>query len=169
MTYNKMRNGLTRRTFLQASAAAGALAMPTVLTPSSARANKVLNLLSWPGHGDPHFVKPFEDEFGVTVRAKEYVGGEQMLSLINSVPPGTYDVVLVDREYIPQLRASNKLELLDASDYPFDDFFPEMRTVPQLSIEEDLYAVPLRMNWLGLSYYSEHVTAEEAKTYETLW
>lgn len=169
MQNNGTGNSLTRRRLLQLGAAAGALAMPAILRPTEARADKVLNLLSWPGHGDPYFVKPFEEEFGVTVRAKEYVGGEQMLSLINSVAPGTYDVVLVDREYIPQLKASDKLQKLDKADYPFDQFFPEMRTVPELSVEEDLYAVPLRMNWLGLCYNSEHVTAEEAKTYKTLW
>jgi spermidine/putrescine transport system substrate-binding protein len=69
-------NGMSRRAFLRSTAimGVGALAAPAVFT-SGARAEGVLNLLSWPGHGDPAFVKPFEDQYGVSVRAKEYVGG----------------------------------------------------------------------------------------------
>jgi spermidine/putrescine transport system substrate-binding protein len=92
-----------------------------------------------------------------------------MLSLINSVPPGTYDVVLVDREYIPQLRASDKLQLLNADDYPFGEFFPEAREIPELAMDKPLYAVPLRMNYLGLSYNSDYVSADEASSYKALW
>ena len=46
---------------------------------------KVLNMLSWPGHGDAGMVGPFEEKYGVKVKVKEYVGGDQLLAspLIN--------------------------------------------------------------------------------------
>ena len=67
------------------------------------------HLLTWPGHGDPEFVARFEKQYGVQVRVKEYVGGEQMLAAVDSAPAGTFDAVLTDREYIPQLRAADKI------------------------------------------------------------
>ena len=74
----------TRRNVLQG---AGALAGATALglgTGASMAQDNVLNILTWPGHGDPAFVKPCEDEHGVKVVAKEYVGGEPMLALMNT-------------------------------------------------------------------------------------
>jgi spermidine/putrescine transport system substrate-binding protein len=136
---------------------------------SPAKAETVLNLLTWPGHGNPEFVAPFEKQYGVTVRVKEYVGGEQMLAAVNSAPPGTYDAVLTDREYIPQLRATDKIVELDPADYPFNDFFPEFRKVPNHWDGDKLYSVLIRFMYLGQAYNSEKVTKEEAASYSLLW
>lgn len=176
MAIDKYRNGIwsssldiDRRGLLKsAGLAAGVLAAPAIFT-RPAFAETTLDILTWPGHGDPEFVGPFEQKYGVKVRAKEYVGGEQMLAQINSVPPGTYDVILADREYVPNLRASGKLTKLTPADYPFDDLFPETRKIPALWEGDTLWAVPLRMMYLGLAYNSKYVTAEEASSYSILW
>jgi spermidine/putrescine transport system substrate-binding protein len=133
-----------------------------------ASAEDRLNLLAWPGHGAPEFVNPFEKKHGVRVRVKEYVGGEQMLAAVNSAPIGTYDAVLTDREYIPQLRAANKIVELDPADYPFSDFFPEFRNVPYDWDGNKLYSVLIRFMYLGLAYRSDKVTKEEAESYSVL-
>src|SRR6202171_6599800 len=97
-----------RGDFVKGAGAVAAAAATGVAGMGSAYADdKVLNLLSWPGHGDPAFVKPFEDKYGVKVVAKEYVGGEPMLALMNQSPPGTFDVVLADAEYIPLVQGGN--------------------------------------------------------------
>ena len=76
----------TRRDFVKGSAAVATLAAAGVAGMGTAYADdKVLTLLCWPGHGDPAFVKPFEDKYGVKVVAKEYVGGEPMLALMNQL------------------------------------------------------------------------------------
>ena len=108
-----------RRQFIAGTSAAFLLGLQ-----KPARAQSVLNLLTWPGHGDQEFVAPFERQYGVKVRVKEYVGGEQMLALLNSSPPRTYDAVLTDREYIPQLKAADKIEELDPFGLPIFGFFP---------------------------------------------
>jgi spermidine/putrescine transport system substrate-binding protein len=134
-----------------------------------ARAETSLYILTWPGHGDPEFVAPFEKQYSVQVRVKEYVGGEQMLALLNSSPPGTYDAVLTDREYIPQLKAADRIEELDPSDYPFSDFFPEFAKVPNHWEDDKLYSVIIRFMYLGQAYNSKFVTKEEAESYSLLW
>ena len=62
----------------------GALLGAAALTSLSGRPvlaqDKVLNLLTWPGHSDPFVVKGFEDKYGVKVVAKEYVGGEDPIA-----------------------------------------------------------------------------------------
>src|SRR5262249_2679463 len=84
--------GLSRRSLLRpppgwaAAAGTGARIAP-------ARADgEVLNLLSWPGHAGPEVVGAFEKQHGVKVQAKEYTAGEEMIALLQSSPPGTFDV-----------------------------------------------------------------------------
>src|SRR5260370_41470249 len=85
----------TRRDFVKGAGAVAAAAATGVAGTGTAYADdRVLHLLSWPGHGDPAFVKPFGDKYRVNVPAKEYVGGEPLLALTHPAPPGTFDGVL---------------------------------------------------------------------------
>jgi spermidine/putrescine transport system substrate-binding protein len=162
--------GASRRQFLaSAPLAAAAVLAGSPWTSRPAKAEDTLNLLTWPGHGDPKFVGPFEKQYGVHVRVKDYVGGEQMLAAVNAAPIGTYDAVLTDREYIPQLRAADKIVELDPADYPFSDFFPEVQKVPNHWDGNKLYSVLVRFMYLGLAYNSDKVTKEEAESYSLLW
>jgi spermidine/putrescine transport system substrate-binding protein len=146
--------------FLSACAAPGS---------SSGESGNVLNVLSWPGHGDPEFVGPFEEQHGVKVKTKEYVGGDQALSIINSTPPGTFDCVLLDAEYVPQVQQTGRLMELDPADYPFNDFFPEFRKFETHWFDNKLYAVMLRFGYLGLAYNSDKLSEDDVKSYEILW
>jgi spermidine/putrescine transport system substrate-binding protein len=162
--------GASRRQFLAGAPLAGAAVLSGSLwTLQPAKAEDTLNLLTWPGHGNPEFVGPFTKQYGVRVRVKEYVGGEQMLAAVNSAPIGTYDAVLTDREYIPRLRAAGKIAELDPTDYPFSDFFPEFQKVPNHWDGNKLYSVLVRFMYLGLAYNSDKVTKEEAESYSVLW
>lgn len=169
---------LKRRDFLKLSSIAfGSLASAGVAgsagligssRPASAQAGEV-NMLAWPGHGVPEMVGPFEEEHGVRVRVKEYVGGDQMLALAMSSPPGTYDVIMSDAEYTHMLYEADMLEPLDAADYPFDDFWPEFRSFPAHWYDDQLYAVMLRFGYIGLAYNAEQLSPEDVESYEILW
>lgn len=185
---------LTRRDFLQrGSLLVGAVALGGTLaacggggedasTPATGAgapagtgaASGTVNWLSWPGHNDPSFIKPFQDASGITVRGKEYSGGDNMLALATTSAPGTYDVVHADAEYIPQLHAAGLLEPLDLSEFPqineyYDQFAPDSELVPGLVIDGETYGLIMRYGFLGLAYNSEHVTEEEAQSYEVLF
>lgn len=130
---------------------------------------KELNVLTWPGHGDPYMVGAFEERYGVRVRVKEYVGGDQLLAVINSTPPGVYDVILADAEVVEQLVDADQIEPLNPTDYPMSDFFPEFQKFEQHWKNDQLYAVMLRFGYLGLAYNTEKLSAEDVKSYKVLW
>ena len=160
----------TRRQFVHGAGALAAAAATGLATTGPARADdKVLNLLSWPGHGDPAFVKPFEDKYGVKVVAKEYVGGEPMLALMNQSPPGTFDVVLADAEYIHMLAEGSLIDALDPKDYPLADYWPEFQHFPLHWTGDKLYSVLIRFGYLGMAYRTDVLKPEDVKSYKALW
>ena len=161
-----------RRRFLQHTAAGIAtIAFPTVLTTSKARAADTMTLLAWYGNGEPDVVGAFEEANNIKIESKYYSGGDNMLALIAQSPPGTFDVILSDAEYVTQLRAANYLEKLDPADYPFDDFFPEFQKFPVPGFWEgdDLFAVPVSFGFLGVTYNTQILSDEMAESYGVLW
>ncbi len=163
----------SRRQFLKTGAAFGAtgLGVGTSLVVPDAEASdpKVLNYLAWPGNADPYVVGEFEKEHGVKIRIKEYVGGDQMMAVVNQSPPGTYDVVLADAEYMHLLKAANFIEPLDPADYPLKDFWPEFQKFPLHWFDGKLYGVMIDFGYLGISYNTKAFTPKEVSSYAVLW
>ncbi|MCB4771275.1 spermidine/putrescine ABC transporter substrate-binding protein [Ancylobacter sp. Lp-2] len=169
--FRALLHPLNRRRFLQATGAlAGAAAVGAAAVPEEAYAqDKVLNLLSWPGHGDPAFVKPFEEKYGCKVVAKEYVGGEPMLALMNQSPPGTFDVVLADAEYIGMLAQGGLIDKMDPADYPLADYWPEFQKFGPHWVNESLYSVLIRFGYLGIAYRTDVLSEKDVESYKVLW
>lgn len=148
------------------------LAATTILaTPTILRAGQTqeLTMLTWAGHATPEVVGPFEQAHNVRIRAKEYVGGDQMLAQIAQSPAGTYDIVLADAEYVSQLYQADYIEQLDPADYPFDDFFPEFQNFEGHWFDGKLYAAFLRFGFLGLSHNLDAVSVDQARSYKAMW
>ena len=162
---------LSRRGFMKgATALAGTAALSSTFAGRNAGAQEqTLTYLSWPGHADPFVVEPFEKEHGVKIESKEYVGGEQMLALVNQSPPGTYDVILSDREYIVQLRDAGFIDKMDPADYPFDDFWPEFQNLDGHWLDGDLYSVMLDFGYLGLVHNTDHLSEADCSSYGVMW
>ncbi|MBF5005806.1 spermidine/putrescine ABC transporter substrate-binding protein [Diaphorobacter sp. NR2-3-3-1] len=157
----------SRRSFLQASLIAGASS--TLWSAAEAADPKVLNYLSWPGNADPYLVEAFEKAHGVKVRVKEYVGGDQMLAILNQSPPGSFDVVLADAEYMHLLHEGEYLEELNPADYALKDFWPEFQKFPLHWFDGKLYGVMTDFGYLGLSYNTKAFSAKEVSSYTALW
>ena len=101
-----------RRDILKYSAAgAGLLATPFV-SRAWAQATEI-NMLAWYGHGEPDMVEEFEAENNVKFKPKYYAGGDNMLALIAQSPPGTYDIILSDAEFVQQLNAAGYIEEME--------------------------------------------------------
>jgi spermidine/putrescine transport system substrate-binding protein len=146
----------------------------TGAAPSASGSGGQVNWLSWPGHNDPSFIQPFTEETGITVKGKEYSGGDNMLALATTSPPGTYDVVQADAEYISQLKDAGLLEPIDPAEFPeladyADEFKPEGELVPGLVLDNEVYGLIQRFGFLGLAYNTTHVTDEEAQSYDILF
>ena len=167
--FHALLSRLNRRQVIRG---AGMIAGTTALSgaiPKIARADDTLNLLCWPGHADPAVVKPFEEKYHVKVVAKEYVGGEAMLALMNQSPPGSYDVVLSDAEYVIMLRDGGFIEQMNPADYPFADFWPEFQKFEGHWLDGKLYSVIIRFGYLGLGYRTDMLSADDVKSYKILW
>ncbi len=129
-----------------------------------------INMLAWYGHGEPDVVAEYEEANNVKFKPKYYAGGDNMLALIAQSPPGTYDLILSDGEFVQQLNAAGYIEEMNAADYPFDDMLHEDFTkFPGHWDGDKLYSMILRGGHLGVSYNKNAVTAEEAMTYDCFW
>lgn len=152
-----------------ATALAGAAAIGGIVPKASAADEDTLTLLTWPGHADAHVVGPFEEETGVKIVPKEYVGGEAMLSLLQQSPAGTYDVILTGNAYIEMMRDAGFIEKLDPTDYPIEDFWPEFQNFPTHWLDGDLYSVMVSYGFIGMAYNTNIFTAEDLRSYAALW
>jgi len=114
-------------------------------------------------------VGPFEEKYGVKVKVKEYVGGDQLLAIVNSTPPGTYDVILADAEVVEQLISGNQIIQLNPSDYPFEQYWPQFQHFESHWQDGKLYAVMLRFGYLGIAYNSKLLSPKDVESYKILW
>lgn len=162
--------GVSRRGFLKGTGGMlGAVGAASMLPFSAAQARDELTMLTWNGFAEPEVVGDFEREHGVRIRAKYYTGGDEMLALIGQSPPGTYDVVLADAEYVQQLRVADYIEKLDPENYPFNDYFPEFRRFSTLWHDGEMYSLLMRFGFLGVSFNTKYVSDEQASTYRLFW
>lgn len=157
---------LTRRTLLSTGVAA--LALPMLSRRAFAAATE-MTMLAWYGHAEPDMVAEFEAENNVKFVPKYYTGGDNMLGLISQSPPGTFDVILSDAEYVQQLNAAGYIEEMDAADYAFDEFFPEFQQFPGHWNDGKLFSVITRFGFLGVAYNTDALTEAEAKSYNVFW
>ncbi|EYD77027.1 ABC transporter, periplasmic spermidine putrescine-binding protein PotD [Rubellimicrobium mesophilum DSM 19309] len=173
MTTHLVPKGISlasRRGFLRGAAALGGAALATPFLSRRAFAEPTeLTMLAWYGHAEPDVVAEFEAENNVRFVPKYYTGGDNMLALISQSPPGTFDVILSDAEYVQQLNAMGYIEPLDPADYAFDEFFPEFQQFPGHWVDGQLYSVITRFGFLGVAYNTDALTEAEASTYDVFW
>ena len=170
---NELDTKFSRRKFLVNTGTA--IAVPAV--PASffiggsarAQAPATLNMLAWYGHAEPDVVAEFEAQNNCKIKPKYYTGGDNMMALVSQSPVGTFDLILSDAEYVPQLQKAGYIEKLDPKDYPFDDFFPEFQKFPGHWQGNDLYSVLTRFGFLGVAYNTEAVSEKKARSYKVFW
>jgi spermidine/putrescine transport system substrate-binding protein len=159
--------GLSRRQLLQAG---GAAVLTTPFVSRAWASTTEINMLAWYGHGEADVVAEYEAANNVKFVPKYYAGGDNMLALIAQSPPGTYDLILSDAEFVQQLNAAGYIEEMNADDYPLDDMLHEdFSQFPGHWANGKLYSMILRGGHLGVSYNKNFVTAEEAESYSCFW
>ncbi|UUZ76967.1 hypothetical protein LP414_06110 [Polaromonas sp. P1(28)-13] len=89
-----------------------------------------LNMLAWYGHGEPDIVAEFEAQNNCKIKPKYYTGGDNMLALISQSPVGTYDLILSDAEYVPQLQKRAMSRNLIRRTMHSTTSFPNSRSFP---------------------------------------
>lgn len=165
---DQARTEISRRAFFQSAAGAAAA---SVLTPGlvrRARAQQSLSLLAWVGYEEQELIRPFEQQQGVRLNVKTYVGGDQMMSLF--VPSkGVYDVLLLDPEYLQKLHAMGRLAELDPKDYDFGNYLPLFRRYPPTFIGDKMWGVDVRYGFNGLVFNRKKILQGITNSYKVLW
>jgi len=156
-----------RRKLLKYTAAAS-IAAPFIKSAHAAPTE--INMLAWYGHGESDVLGAYEEANNVKFNAKYYAGGDNMLALISQSPPGTYDLILSDAEFVSQLNAAGYIEEMDASAYNFDDMLhDDFKNFPGHWDGDKLFSVMVRFGHLGVSYNTTAMSAEEAMSYKGFW
>lgn len=161
----------TRRDVLKYAGAGATVALATPYVGRAWAETVEINMLSWYGLAEADMVEEFEAQNNVKFVPKYYAGGDNMLAILSQSPPGTYDIIHTDAEYARILIARGDLiDELDPNDYPFDDMlYEDFQNFPGHWHDGKLYSVITRFGHLGVSYNTEHVTAEEAMSYDVYW
>lgn len=166
---NRSSRNFSRRTLLGTAGATGVVLATPMLNRAWAADPVEINMLAWYGHAEPDIVEEFETLHNVKFVPKYYAGGDNMLALIAQSPPGTYDIILSDAEFVQQLNAAGYIQELDPADYPLDDFFPEFQKFPGHWTGDQFWSVMVRYGLLGVSFNTDVITHEEAMTYNVFW
>ena len=169
---------LTRRKFIRfASTAAVATATVKLIgcssqndsEASSQGSGKTLRILSWAGYDEPEIIDPFEKENGVKVEFKTYVGGEQMLQFFNQSPPGTFDGIISDGEYVQKLVALKAIEPLNPNDFPqLKNYNAVYQDFPGFYNNGEMMAVGTRFGNYGIAFNKNYLSPEEVTSWDVL-
>jgi spermidine/putrescine transport system substrate-binding protein len=179
---------LSRRRFIQFASTASLAAVTTKLigcapqaetpdapaegTESASPASgdgQTLRILSWPGYEEPEVIGAFEEQYGVKVEFKTYIGGEQMLQFFNQSPPGTFDALISDGEYVQKLVALGAIAAIKPEDVPdLKDYTPVYQEFAGFFENGEMMAVGTRFGNYGIAYNKKYFTPEDVASWEFL-
>jgi spermidine/putrescine transport system substrate-binding protein len=157
---------ISRRSLLIAGGATLAAAAGGYLYLGGSR--PTLNLLAWTGYEERDFLAPFEDQNNVNVQVRTYANADQMVSILLA-SPASFDVVVVDPEYISVLVGRGMLDEIDYGALDLRAYFQYFQDLPLTQINGKRYAVPIRFGVNSLVYNSNDVPAQDVASYSSLF
>lgn len=133
-----------------------------------AEEEKVLNILTWAEYIDRDTIlTPFEEETGIRVDYSFINSNEEMLTKLQSVGGGTYDIILASDYIIDIAREEGLLRKLDKEKLPnFQNIDPNFQS--QFYDPENEYTVPY-VAGTPLIIYDPALIDIEITGYESLW
>lgn len=130
---------------------------------------QVLRILSWAGYDEPEIIGPFEQKMGVKVEFKTYVGGEQMLQFFNQSPPGTFDGLISDGEYVTKLAKIGAIAPLNPADFPaLKDYNSVYQDFPAFFDGEQMMAVGTRFGNYGIAFNKKFLDPATVTSWDVL-
>lgn len=129
--------------------------------------SKELVIFTYDGYVSDGVLKEFEQEFGVTVNFQNFSSNEEMLSKLQSVKGGEYDIIIASDYVIDIARQENLIAKLDKSKIPnFSNIDPQFQNVFFDPTNE--YSVPY-VAGTPLIVYDPSRVPFEIKGYKDLW
>jgi spermidine/putrescine-binding protein len=137
--------------------------LPTI-TPPPAKP-KELRLLMWEAYWVPEIIKPFEEKYGVTLRATWFDENSEVFARLKAGGWRDFDIVMGDA-FWPALYGENGWCIpVDTSRLKnFDRLFPAFRPPFPYVYEGKVYASPNCWGGYGITSHKKYVTEEEGST-----
>ena len=127
-----------------------------------------LNLLAWTGYEERDFLSSFENEHDVNVRVRTYANADQMVSILLG-SPDSFDLVVVDPEYLSVLVGRGMLDEIDYGALDLAGYFSYFQDLPLTRVNGRRYAVPIRFGVNSLVYNSNDVSEQDVASYSALF
>ena len=112
----------------------------------------------------------FEESTGIKVNLKIHDGSdEEMIALMQTSSPGTFDVITPTSAYIPQAIEDGIIAELNPTDFPLDDYFNIIAEWPPVWKSGKLYAVVNRFGYYGITYNYKKFSESAVSSYDVLF
>lgn len=160
---------ISRRKLLT-TATGAAVALPWLWNRPAHAQDKVVNVLAFGGYEEPGMLDAFTAETGITVNLKIHDGSdEEMVALVKTSPPGTFDIMTPTSSFIPKAAAEGVLMALNDADYPLADYFPIIANWAPTMLDGKRYAIVNRFGYYGITYNHTKYSEEDASSWALLF
>jgi len=160
----------SRRKFVSGSMAVGVSSLSIPFISKIAHASTAVNVLAFGGYEEPGMLTEFEESTGIKVNLKIHDGSdEEMIALMQTSSPGTFDVITPTSAYIPQAIEDGIIAELNPTDFPLDDYFNIIAEWPPVWKSGKLYAVVNRFGYYGITYNYKKFSESAVSSYDVLF
>jgi spermidine/putrescine transport system substrate-binding protein len=144
---------LKRRSFLKGAAAtAGIAALPVLLSPRSARAERSIVWGTNEAYARPNFIEPFSKESGIDVNIEYFADPAEVVTKLQSGGAGV-DILLDGSYHVEISQAAGVLSPLDIGNIPnWDKVVPAFKEADGLSFDGKQYGVPFAWGTDSIAY-----------------
>lgn len=151
---------MSRRTFLQGSAAVGVGLVAAQCAPFGAPQGKLkgatINYLGWEGYDYEGAIKPLLDEFDMTLNSTYGGNNEEIFSKLKAGSKGQYDVISIYHGTIEALYLNDLIQPIDTGKVEhWDDLFDVFTSQPWQVIDGKVYSVPFTFGNTPCTYNPE--------------
>jgi spermidine/putrescine transport system substrate-binding protein len=157
-----------RRTFLK-TVGAGAAAGLAGCLGGGGGGTATINIYTWEEYGGD-LQKSIEDSLDVKLDITKGTSSNKMFTAFNS-NPGQYDIVIPNNNYVPKMMEAGLAAPMPKETVSnFDSLYGKFNEFAnsQFSDGSDIYGLPIRFGWYGVSYDSREIESPE-KSYAELW
>ena len=158
----------SRRDVLKAAGAAG-MAGLAGCSGITGGGTATINIYTWEEYAE--FKEQIESNLDVKLNITKGTSSAKMFSAFNSGQDEQYDIVIPNNNYIPKLREAGLIAPLQKDAVSnFDAMYDKFKEFANTQFADggDIYGVPIRFGWYGVSYNSEKISDPE-KSYSELW
>lgn len=130
--------------------------------------NESLNIYAWSEYVPSVLIDKFEKKHNVTVNYSTFENNETMYTKMKLLNGRGYDVVFASNYFITKMSNDGLLSQIDVTKIKhFSDVIPELIHLPHDPMNK--YSVPYIWGATGISFNSDIIEYENAKSWNDLW